>query len=51
MIGYRIMANCMQVSVFLPKIQHFKYLGVEDGEWWGATKWWVKGRSELKIAK
>ena len=25
--------------------------GVEDGGWWGAMKWWVKGTSELKTAK
>ena len=26
MNNYRTIANCMQVSVFLPKIQHFKQI-------------------------
>ena len=30
---------------------HFPLLGMEGGGWWGATKWWVKGTSELKAAK
>ena len=26
-------------------------IGVEGGRWWGATKWQIKGTSELKTAK